>query len=293
MYPAYLIDSAGAKLDGASKSYTLRLAPGALPPVDAFWSLTLYELPSSLLSANPLNRYLINSSMLPDLKRDADGGITLHIQNESPGAPLESNWIPAPAGPFLMFMRLYRPKPEALQGRWTQPPLVAADPTLAAAAAPLVKVTPETYIRAETDRSFLNGQRLAGGVNRFYHFRKPTPLDQQTVVRMNRDTLYSSAIVDTSKGASVTIPTVPAGRFFSVLIVDNDHYAPAVFYEPGKHALPTDTKYVLATVRIQLFNPKDPAEVALVNAIQDQFVIEAGSADPVPPSNGTRSRSRR
>ncbi len=289
MYPAYFVDSAGTKLDGSSKSYVLRFPPGAFPPVGAFWSLTLYELPASLLSANPLNRYLINSAMLPNLKRDADGGVTLHIQHESPGAEMDSNWLPAPAGPFFLIMRLYQPKPEALDGSWKQPPLVSAELKPAAVASPLVEVTPETYIRAESDRSFLNIQALASGINRFYHVRAPTPLDQQTVVRMNRDTLYSAAIVDTAKGASITIPKVPPGRFLSVLVVDNDHYAPAVFYEPGKHALPNDTKYVLVAVRTQLFNPDDPAEVAHVNAIQDQLVIEAAAPIRSHPRYGTRN----
>jgi hypothetical protein len=90
MYPAYAVDSEGQKLDGANR-YTLRFAPGQLPPVNAFWSLTMYELPSRLLVANPLNRYLINSPMLPELKRDADGGITLYIQHDSPGKDKESN----------------------------------------------------------------------------------------------------------------------------------------------------------------------------------------------------------
>ena len=84
IYPIYLVDGAGAPLDGSAKDYALRFAPGGLPPVNAFWSLTLYEAPASLLYANPLNRYLINSPMLPDLKRDADGGLTLHIQHKSP-----------------------------------------------------------------------------------------------------------------------------------------------------------------------------------------------------------------
>lgn len=83
----------------------------------------MYELPSRLLVANPLNRYLINSPMLPDLKRDADGGLTLYIQHDSPGEDKESNWLPAPGGPFLMFMRLFWPKPEALDGEWKQPTL--------------------------------------------------------------------------------------------------------------------------------------------------------------------------
>jgi len=122
MYPAYFVDAGGQKLDG-SQRYTLRFAPGQLPPVDAFWSATMYELPSSLLYANPLNRYLINSSMLPQLQKDPDGSITLHIQHESPGKARESNWLPAPAGPFFIAMRLYQPKAEALDGQWKAPAL--------------------------------------------------------------------------------------------------------------------------------------------------------------------------
>lgn len=122
MYPIYAVDSDGQKLDGANR-YTLRFAPGQLPPVNAFWSLTMYELPESLLVANPINRYLINSPMLPQLKRDADGGITLYIQNVSPGADQEANWLPAPKGPFVAVMRLYWPTPEATKGRWKQPPM--------------------------------------------------------------------------------------------------------------------------------------------------------------------------
>jgi hypothetical protein len=91
--------------------------------VHAFWSLTMYELPASLLVANPINRYLINSPMLPKLKRDADGRLTLLIQSESPGADDESNWLPAPKGPFAMYMRLYNPAQAALDGKWKAPPL--------------------------------------------------------------------------------------------------------------------------------------------------------------------------
>jgi hypothetical protein len=122
MYPAYYVDAAKQKLDGTNR-YTLRFAPGQLPPVNAFWSLTMYDEPQSLLVANPLNRYLINSPMLPQLKRDADGGLTLMIQNESPGKDKESNWLPAPTGPFSMIMRLYWPKQAAVEGKWKQPPL--------------------------------------------------------------------------------------------------------------------------------------------------------------------------
>ncbi|MUV15466.1 DUF1254 domain-containing protein [Noviluteimonas gilva] len=125
MYPVYFTDAAGAKLDGANK-YTLRFAPGQLPPANAFWSVTMYELPSSLLVDNALNRYLINTPMLPSLKKDADGGITLYIQHASPGKDKEANWLPAPAGPFLVAMRVYWPKPEALDGTWKAPPMERA-----------------------------------------------------------------------------------------------------------------------------------------------------------------------
>jgi hypothetical protein len=121
MYPIYYVDSKGQKLNGGNR-YTLRFPPGQFPPVNAFWSLTMYDLPASLLVANPINRYLINSPMLPQLKLDADGGLTLLIQNDSPGKDKESNWLPSPKGPFAMYMRLYWPKREALDGKWTAPP---------------------------------------------------------------------------------------------------------------------------------------------------------------------------
>jgi hypothetical protein len=122
IYPIYTVDADGIKLEGSHR-YQMRFAPGQLPPINAFWSLTMYELPSSLLSANAINRYLLNSPMLPQFQRDSDGGITLYIQHESPGKDKEANWLPAPKGPFFMAMRLYWPKAEALEGTWTAPPL--------------------------------------------------------------------------------------------------------------------------------------------------------------------------
>jgi hypothetical protein len=119
-YPIFDTDSIGAALTGANK-YVYRLPPGQLPPVNAFWSLTMYEMPSSLLVANPINRYLINSPMLNTLTKDPDGGITLYIQNSSPGPGKEANWLPAPDGPFRLVMRLYWPKQEALDGQWKAP----------------------------------------------------------------------------------------------------------------------------------------------------------------------------
>jgi hypothetical protein len=125
-YPIYFVDAERNPLNGATGRYTIRFGPGQLPPVNAFWSLTMYELPASLLTENPINRYLINSQMEPKLIRDADGGITLYIQHESPGRDKEPNWLPAPKGPFFMVLREYWPRPQALDGSWKVPQPVRA-----------------------------------------------------------------------------------------------------------------------------------------------------------------------
>jgi len=124
---------------------------------------------------------------------------------------------------------------------------------------------------------------LSGQVNAFHHIRAPTPLDQQTVIRMNLDTLYSGAIIDTKDGATITVPPMPDGRYASVLLIDNDHYAIDVLYDPGVHKVPPASRHVFAAVRIQVFNPRDPKEIELVNSLQDQFTISAASNEPLPP----------
>ena len=129
---------------------------------------------------------------------------------------------------------------------------------------------------------FYGVARQAGGVNKLYHFRKATPLDKQTVVRMNKDTLYSMGGVDTEGGATITVPEMPKDRYFSVYLVDNDHYVPEVIYKPGTHKLPADTKYLGVGVRIQLLKADDPEELALISRLQDQFILKANSADPFP-----------
>jgi hypothetical protein len=129
MYPMAKQDASGEPLDGSKHDYTLTFAPGLLPPVDAFWSVTMYDGKTQLLIENPINRYLINSPMLPSMKKGKDGSVTLYIQNKSPGKDKESNWLPAPNGPIYLVMRLYWPKTEAPsilppgEGTW-QPPAV-------------------------------------------------------------------------------------------------------------------------------------------------------------------------
>jgi hypothetical protein len=119
----YSADADGRPFDGARR-YRIRFAPGGLPPVGAFWSLTVYTS-ERLLYANPLRRYVINSPMLGSLQRDADGGITLYLQHDSPGADHEANWLPVPSGPFVLTFRTYQPDEAIRSGRWTAPPVVA------------------------------------------------------------------------------------------------------------------------------------------------------------------------
>jgi hypothetical protein len=126
-YPMTRSDAAGQPLDGSKHNYTMTFAAGQYPPVNAFWSVTMYDGTTQLLIKNPINRYLINSPMLPNLKKNADGSLTLYIQKDAPGADKMSNWLPAPNGPIYLVMRLYWPKttpPSILpigEGTWTPP----------------------------------------------------------------------------------------------------------------------------------------------------------------------------
>ena len=116
-------DSEGKKPDTGVHRYVLTFPAGKLPPAKAFWSVTMYDGKTQLLISNPINRYLINSPMLPELSKNADGSLTLLIQKDFPGKDKEANWLPAPAGPAYIVMRIYWPEDLALKGTW-QPPAV-------------------------------------------------------------------------------------------------------------------------------------------------------------------------
>ncbi len=126
-YPMTRSDADGDTLDGSKHSYTLTFPAGQLPPVNAFWSVTMYDGKTQLLIQNPIDRYLINSPMLPNMKSNEDGSLTIYIQKDSPGEAKESNWLPAPNGPIYLVMRLYWPKTEPPsilpvgEGSWSPP----------------------------------------------------------------------------------------------------------------------------------------------------------------------------
>jgi hypothetical protein len=121
----------GEELDGSKHNYTLTFAKGNFPPVNAFWSVTMYDGKTQFLIENPINRYLINSPMMKAMKKNPDGSLTLYIQKDSPGKAKDSNWLPAPNGPIYLVLRLYSPKPEAPsilppgEGTWQPPAIVA------------------------------------------------------------------------------------------------------------------------------------------------------------------------
>jgi hypothetical protein len=130
IYPLNLGDESGKPLDGASK-YTITFEKGAAPPVNAFWSITLYDQ-EGFQVGNVLNRFAVSSWM--PFKYNTDGSLDLYFQNESPGKDMEANWLPAPKGPFNLTMRLYAPKSEVLVGKWNPPPVTRVQglPPLAA-----------------------------------------------------------------------------------------------------------------------------------------------------------------
>jgi hypothetical protein len=142
-------------------------------------------------------------------------------------------------------------------------------------------VNVENFARAETDRMFAGFVAEAGGVNRWAHNRTPTPLDHQPVIRMNRDTLYSFAVIDISQGAVITLPEGD-DRYVSVMVVNEDHYINRIFHAAGEYELTTaefDTSFVTAAARV-LVDPSDPDDLAAVAALQDQLSVRAGSARP-------------
>jgi hypothetical protein len=138
-----------------------------------------------------------------------------------------------------------------------------------------VPVTVDNFARAESDLYFGGALKDAGGIAKFFHNREPTPIDKQTVIRMNRDTLYSAAVFDLDAGP-VTITLPNAGkRFMSMQVINEDEYTPMVVYKPGNVTLTKDnvgTRYVIAAIRT-LVDPNDPKDLKEVHALQDAIKV--------------------
>ena len=142
-----------------------------------------------------------------------------------------------------------------------------------------IVVNVDNFVRAESDRMFDLVLHDTGGINKSMVNRVPTPLDHQPIIRQNRDTLYSATIADVSQGARITLPET-GGRYASVMVINQDHYVPHIIHDAGIHELTSEdigTPFAMIGTRI-LVNPADPADIAAVNALQDQFVFEAAAA---------------
>lgn len=123
LYPSAITDVDGIPLDGSTGRYKLHFPAGQLPPVEFFWSLTMYDRNTGMLVKNSMNRYSLGNRTR-GMEFERDGALSIYIQHESPGKDKESNWLPAPSGPFYLSMRLYGPKISALNGEWKVPPLL-------------------------------------------------------------------------------------------------------------------------------------------------------------------------
>jgi hypothetical protein len=170
-------------------------------------------------------------------------------------------------------------------------------PSFAGSKTQFVAVTVDNFIRAESDMYFASAVKHAGGIGRFEHRREIPGIDKHTVVRPNRDTLYSTAVFDLEAGpVSITLPHA-GRRFMSLMVIDEDHYTRAVLYDAGKHTFSRQqigTRYILAGVRT-LVDPDDPDDVEEVHALQDTIRVDQRSAGSFEVPNwdpGTQKRVR-
>lgn len=144
-----------------------------------------------------------------------------------------------------------------------------------------IHVNVDNFALAETHRMMRDLQNNAGGVNRFVHNRTPAAIDAQTVIRLNRDTLYSFAVVDISAGARVTIPE-HGNRYLSAMVVNEHHFVDAIFHDPGEYDLTVErfgTPHVVLAIRT-LVDPADDDDLADVAALQDRISLESASSVP-------------
>ncbi|MGX1105361.1 MULTISPECIES: DUF1214 domain-containing protein [Bradyrhizobium] len=282
-YLMTIADKTGNALVGASQ---YRLTVPANAPVAQYWSATAYDRATHAFIRD-MPRFS-RSSQNPELQKNADGSVDVYFGPAAP-AGKETNWIPTRAGgEFEVLFRLYGPQKPLFDKSWVLPDIerVAAgagpaSPTAGTAAATTdtVPVTADNFVRAETDLYF-GGVVKKDGFGKFEHNREALPIDKQTVIRTNRDTLYSGAVFDLDAGP-VTITLPDAGkRFMSMQVIDEDQYTPEVIYRPGRYTFSRDkigTRYVVMAVRI-LVDPNNPKDVEQVHALQDAIRVNQKSS---------------
>jgi hypothetical protein len=229
VYPFTRHDPNGIVLDGAKHAYQLTFLPGQLPPVNAFWSITMYDGRTQLLIDNPINRYLVNSPMLPELKKNADGSITLYVQKDSPGKDRESNWLPAPAGPMFVVMRMYWPKTDAPsvyplgKGGWKPPALVPVRNLNALDVTRFGYKSLENFIR--TDQRYGHDGLFQGprGWGYWHHLEYPRPVQNPNLWPDMQSTYFIGRLA-LPAGATLTLNyAYPRARYFQFALYKAEH----------------------------------------------------------------------
>lgn len=229
VYPFTRHDPNGIVLDGSKHTYQVTFAAGQLPPVNAFWSVTMYDGRTQLLIDNPINRYLINSPMLPELKKNRDGSITLYIQKDSPGKERESNWLPAPDGPMFVVMRMYWPKttkPSVYplgKGSWKPPALVPVRNLNSLDVKRFGDKSLENFIRTDTrygHDGLFQGPRGWGYWN---YLEYPRPI-QNPNLWPDMQSTYLIGRLALPAGATLTFNyTFPRARYFQFALYKAEH----------------------------------------------------------------------
>ncbi len=272
LYLMALKDKDGKALDKASSYH---LAVPAKAPVTQYWSATTYDRATHAFIRG-MERFS-RSSQNPDLQINCDGSVDLYFGPRNHDGE-ETNWIPTNGeGQFEVLFRFYGPKEPLLEKTWTLPDIekVASagetfEPTVITC-----PVTPQNFVRAESDLNFRNIVK-DGGFGKFNHRREVASIENQTVIRLNRDTLYSAGVFDLDAGP-VTIKLPDAGkRFMSMQVIDEDEYTPEVDYGAGSHTLTKEkigTRYVLVAVRTQV-DPNGPKDLEAVHALQDAIKVD-------------------
>ncbi len=228
-YPFTRNDVNGVPLDGGKHAYTVTFPVDAMPPVNAFWSVTMYDGTTQLLIDNPINRYLINAPMLPELQKNADGSLTIYIQKDSPGKDKESNWLPAPAGAMFVVMRLYWPKTDAPsvlppgEGSWAPPGIMPVSDLKAEGARRFGDKSLETVIR--TDERY-GGDPFFQGPRGWSYWTKleyPKPIQNPNLWPDTQSTYFLSRLAMPA-GSTLTLRgAFPRARYFKFALYKAEH----------------------------------------------------------------------
>jgi hypothetical protein len=229
VYPFTRHDANGIVADGNKHTYQMTFPAGQLPPVNAFCSITKYDGRTQLLIANPIHRYLINSPMLPELKKNPDGSLTIYVQKASPGKDKESNWLPAPDGPMFVVMRLYWPKTESPsvyplgKGTWKPPALVPVRNLDALDVKRFGDKSLENFIRTDTrygHDGLFQGPRGWGYWN---YLEYPRPIQNPNLWPDMQSTYFVGALT-LPAGSTLTLHyTYPRARYFQFALYKQEH----------------------------------------------------------------------